>query len=270
MRKALALLAAAGVGLMVFFTGDLPVSDAAAAWIPLPRRSASGGDQRHRNLAFFKAAYDRLELQLRQQPDSPAADSWRATEASIVGRMREEARFVDDLPPDIAALLASPPGPPPGPPRGPPPWPPAAATAPDGLKQGAADQDPEPAAQAMALEPEPAIPALAAMPAPPAAPEPELVSGLRRVDAGFPDGRDTRPDDGRRPPPDASERRMADCLASNAAQNRQEQGSDLFLPSDPSDWEPAISRSCRLPPLRLIGGQHAEPRRPNVPEVTER
>ena len=68
-----------------------------------------------RELRFLKAAFDRVEGQLRGQAGDPAASSLQREQEAVLERMREVAGRVPraSLPPDIRRLVAAPP--PPGP-----------------------------------------------------------------------------------------------------------------------------------------------------------
>ena len=47
-------------------------------------------DQHRQALAFLKAAYDRLEVQIRSAPDRPWVVSLRSEQAAVMQRIREE------------------------------------------------------------------------------------------------------------------------------------------------------------------------------------
>ena len=63
-------------------------------------------DQHRQALAFLKAAYDRLEVQIRAAPDRPGVVSLRSEQAAVMQRIREEIALLSgDVPPEIALLL---------------------------------------------------------------------------------------------------------------------------------------------------------------------
>src|SRR5437660_12241665 len=65
-------------------------------------------DQHRQSLAFLKAAYDRLEAQIRSAPGRPGIHSLRTKQDAVMQRIREEvALLADDIPPEIALLLTS-------------------------------------------------------------------------------------------------------------------------------------------------------------------
>jgi hypothetical protein len=63
-------------------------------------------ERRQGELAFLKAALDRLEAEARQDPESPAMRSLRAEQQAIVLRMREVARRMpeDSLPQELRGI----------------------------------------------------------------------------------------------------------------------------------------------------------------------
>ena len=63
-------------------------------------------DQHRQALAFLKAAYDRLEVQIRSAPDRPWVVSLRSEQAAVMQRIREEIALLSgDVPPEIVLLL---------------------------------------------------------------------------------------------------------------------------------------------------------------------
>ena len=63
-------------------------------------------DQHRQALTFLKAAYDRLEVQIRSAPDRPWVVSLRSEQAAVIQRIREEIALLSgDAPPEIVLLL---------------------------------------------------------------------------------------------------------------------------------------------------------------------
>jgi hypothetical protein len=73
--------------------------------------------RRHSELRFLKAAFDRLEAEAKQNPDSPALGSLRTEQQAIVRRMREVAHPLpaDELPRELRVLAKEEPDPVAGP-----------------------------------------------------------------------------------------------------------------------------------------------------------
>src|SRR5437764_11910110 len=89
----------------------------ASIWQPrsagdsVPARSASGEPsdkpRRQQELRFLKAAFDRLEAEAKQNPNSPALRSLRAEQQAVVLQMREVAHPLraDSMPEEVRRLL---------------------------------------------------------------------------------------------------------------------------------------------------------------------
>lgn len=79
----------------------------------LPARSAVGepSDKPHRQqeLRFLKAAFDRLEAEAKQNPNSPALRSLQAEQQAVVLRMREVAHPLraESMPEEVRALVGA-------------------------------------------------------------------------------------------------------------------------------------------------------------------
>ena len=86
---------------------------ASAAAPPIPAAAATDDSGRDHALRFFKSAYDRIDRELTERPDSPAIPSLRDEQAAVLQKIKEIAGATppDHLPPEIRALIVSPPVP---------------------------------------------------------------------------------------------------------------------------------------------------------------
>ena len=94
---------------VVAFSGTDLAGRLAAVWSEIVAAvETDEADQHRQALAFLKAAYDRLEAQIRSAPNRPGVISLRSVEAVVMQRIREEVSFLaGDIPPEIALLLTS-------------------------------------------------------------------------------------------------------------------------------------------------------------------
>jgi hypothetical protein len=83
------------------FGGDRAAPHAAAG-------ESSDSARRHQELRFLKAAFDRLEAEAKQNPNSPALTSLRTEQKAVIVQMREVARPLrpDRLPDDLRPFLS--------------------------------------------------------------------------------------------------------------------------------------------------------------------
>src|SRR5438132_13288647 len=95
-------------GAVVFAGADL-AGPLGALWSGLAAALETDQAEQHRqSLAFLKAAYDRLEAQIRSAPGRPGIHSLRSEQDAVMQRIREEvALLAGDIPPEIALLLTS-------------------------------------------------------------------------------------------------------------------------------------------------------------------
>ncbi|HYU14047.1 MAG TPA: hypothetical protein VEK82_15825 [Stellaceae bacterium] len=102
-RAFLALASAGGT----LFGADV-ASPVSAMWSGMIAVLQTDDADHHRQaLIFLKAAYDRLEAQIRAAPDRPWIVSLRSEQAAVMQRIREEITLLSgDVPPEIALLLA--------------------------------------------------------------------------------------------------------------------------------------------------------------------
>jgi hypothetical protein len=93
----------------VAFSGTDLASPLAAIWSGIVAAvETDEADQHRQALAFLKAAYDRLEAQIRAAPNRPGINSLRSEQAAVMQRIREEvALLAGNIPPEIALLLTS-------------------------------------------------------------------------------------------------------------------------------------------------------------------
>src|SRR5437660_431631 len=93
----------------VAFAGPNVAVPLAAMWSGIiAALETDEADQHRQSLAFLKAAYDRLEAQIRTAPNRPGVISLRSEQAAVMQRIREEVSFLaGDIPPEIALLLTS-------------------------------------------------------------------------------------------------------------------------------------------------------------------
>ena len=91
--------------------GIASVWQARSADDSVPARSAAGEPsdkpRRQQELRFLKAAFDRLEAEAKQNPNSPALRSLRAEQQAVVLQMREVAHPLraDSMPEEVRRLL---------------------------------------------------------------------------------------------------------------------------------------------------------------------
>jgi hypothetical protein len=93
----------------VAFSGTDLAGPLAAMWSGIvAAMETDEADQHRQALAFLKAAYDRLEAQIRAAPNRPGIISLRSEQTAVMQRIREEVAFLaGDIPPEIALLLTS-------------------------------------------------------------------------------------------------------------------------------------------------------------------
>ena len=93
----------------VAFSGADLAGRLAAAWSGIVAAvETDEADQHRQALAFLKAAYDRLEAQIRSAPNRPGVISLQSEQAVVMQRIREEVSLLaGDVPPEIALLLTS-------------------------------------------------------------------------------------------------------------------------------------------------------------------
>jgi hypothetical protein len=105
MRWVLGIAAIMFAGLGIAFAWQMPASIDRVAGGPAALNQGEF-ERRQGELAFLKAALDRLEAEARQDPESPAMRSLRAEQQAIVLRMREVARRMpeDSLPQELRGV----------------------------------------------------------------------------------------------------------------------------------------------------------------------
>lgn len=105
MRWVLGIAAIMFAGLGIAFAWQMPSSIDRMAGGPAVANQGEF-ERRQGELAFLKAALDRLEAEARQDPESPAMRSLRAEQQAIVLRMREVARRMpeDSLPQELRGV----------------------------------------------------------------------------------------------------------------------------------------------------------------------
>src|SRR5260370_42525020 len=93
----------------VGFSGADVAGPLAAMWSGIAAAlETDEADQHRQSLAFLKAAYDRIEAQIRSAPNRPGIISLRSERAAVMQRIREEvALLAGEIPPEIALLLTS-------------------------------------------------------------------------------------------------------------------------------------------------------------------
>jgi hypothetical protein len=103
-RSSLAAVTAA----FVLFAND-PAPLISAKWCELSLLFwPNADDQLRRSLLFYKAAYDRLEAEIRQARTAAALAAFRAEQQQVLGRIREEAQLLTGaVPAEIASILGS-------------------------------------------------------------------------------------------------------------------------------------------------------------------
>jgi hypothetical protein len=107
----IAVVSFAALGIAFGWQGSPRVHGAGTGGIDRSGVDQSGIDRgdfarRHSELRFLKAAFDRLEAEAKQNPDSPALGSLHAEQQAIVRRMREVAHPLpaDELPRELRVL----------------------------------------------------------------------------------------------------------------------------------------------------------------------
>jgi hypothetical protein len=105
MRWVLGIAAIMFAGLGIAFAWQMPSGIDRMAGAPAVANQGEF-ERRQGELAFLKAALDRLEAEARQDPESPAMRSLRAEQRAIVLRMREVARRMpeDSLPQELRGV----------------------------------------------------------------------------------------------------------------------------------------------------------------------
>ena len=108
MARTFRAIVAVVTGAVVFAGADL-AGRLAAVWSGIVAAvETDEADQHRQALAFLKAAYDRLEAQIRSAPNRPGVISLRSEQAVVMQRIREEVSLLaGDVPPEIALLLTS-------------------------------------------------------------------------------------------------------------------------------------------------------------------
>src|SRR5436309_2988856 len=133
--------------------GIASVWQARSAGDSVPARSAAGEPsdkpRRQQELRFLKAAFDRLEAEAKQNPNSPALRSLRAEQQAVVLQMREVAHPLraDSLPEEVRKLLGIDPTP-----------------SPAAVVENPRKEEPRPAVVAAPTSPAAASPAIIAAP----------------------------------------------------------------------------------------------------------
>ena len=99
---------AAVTAAFVLFAND-PAPLISAKWCELSLLLwPDADDQLRRSLLFYKAAYDRLEAEIRQARTAAALAAFRAEQQQVLGRIREEAQLLTGaVPAEIASILGS-------------------------------------------------------------------------------------------------------------------------------------------------------------------
>jgi hypothetical protein len=108
MARTFQAFVAAVIGTVAFSGSDV-AGPLATMWSGIVTAlEADEADQHRQSLAFLKAAYDRLEAQIRSAPNRPGIASLRSEQDVVMQRIREEAALLaGDIPPEIALLLTS-------------------------------------------------------------------------------------------------------------------------------------------------------------------
>ena len=98
----------AAVTAFVLFAND-PAPLISAKWCELSLLLwPDADDQLRRSLLFYKAAYGRLEAEIRQARTAAALAAFRAEQQQVLGRIREEAQLLTGaVPAEIASILGS-------------------------------------------------------------------------------------------------------------------------------------------------------------------
>lgn len=95
-------------GAVTFFGTDVAIPLATTWSRIVVAFEADEGDQHRQALAFLKAAYDRLDAQIRAAPNRPGIISLRSEQTAVMQRIQEEVSLLaGDIPPEIALLLTS-------------------------------------------------------------------------------------------------------------------------------------------------------------------